>query len=244
MKILKYLVILIGICVAVTFCSNVFPVNADGITKEQAYEMAQIGDMKAALNREIDPYKTIVKKENVQAIIDQIGGIVERYGYGKKEYQIAGYKEGYLFYFKLAIKLKHSPRVYEAKAMYVWEDPIQAEDIKWLNSYKFLRLMAPEQEAEDKVVLYIVKEINTQIPTETILTTETIEATGNKIVRIIEKAGYSKEEYSIRTLFCPAGHIHYKITIESKTRPGQYGLDAKYFFKMIEPKRPIKQKTT
>ena len=228
----------------------IVPCYADGITKEQAYEMSQIGDMKVALNREINPYETVITKENVQIIIDKIAGIVERYGYSKEEYRVMGYKQGNLFFFMLALKLKHSDRVYEAKAMYVWEDSITVEDtqaitnILWMNSYDYLRLMAPEQltpeqEAEDKAILYIVKEINTQIPINTLVTKETIETIGNQSAGIIEKAGYSKEEYFIQTLFCPGGHIHYRIKIKPKTQNGSYVIDSKYFFKheKIKPKK-------
>ena len=97
--------------------------TAPGITKEQVYEMAQIGDMMTAMDQEIDPYEIIVTKENMQAITDQIIEIVERYGYGETECRLEGYKQGYLFYFDLLIKLKHSPCDYKATAMYVWEDP-------------------------------------------------------------------------------------------------------------------------
>lgn len=92
----------------------------------------------------------------------------------------------------------------------------------------FAEQLTPEQEAEDKTVLYIVKEVNKQIPRETIVTSETVKIIGNQIGKIIIKAGYSKEEYSIRTAFCPVGHIHYRVIINSKTQNGQYKLEAKY----------------
>ncbi len=102
--------------------------------------------------------------------------------------------------------------------------------------------LTPEQEAEDKVISHVVKEINTQIARNTLVTSETIETIGNQIAGIIEKAGYSKEEYFIQTLFCPVGHIHYRIKIKPKTQNGSYAIDSKYFFKhvRIKPKKGLK----
>ena len=67
----------------------------------------------------------------------------------------------------------------------------------------FAEQLTPEQKAEDKVMLYIVKETNKQIPRNTIVTNLTTKAIENQIEAIIIKAGYSKKEFSIKTAFCP-----------------------------------------
>ncbi len=168
MKILKYLVILIAICVAATFCSNVFPVNAD-------------------------PANT--KDLNRQAITN--------------------------------ILWMHSSDLFRPD--------MPPESVA--------EQLTPELISEDKIILDITKEVNEQIPVDTIVTSETVETTVNRIEKIIEKAGYLVNEYSTRISFCPAGHIHYVFIINAKTRPGQYTIEAQYFFKMIELKIPIKPNT-
>ncbi len=94
----------------------------------------------------------------------------------------------------------------------------------------FAEQLTPEQVSEDITLLNIVKEVDKQIPIDTIVTSETIETIGNQIERIITKAGYSEEEYYMRTIFCPVGHIHYKVVIQAKTQTGEYTLEAIYFF--------------
>lgn len=228
------------------------------ITKEQAYEMSQIGDMMTAMDQEIDPYIVIITKENMHIITKQLAGIIERYGYNEKGYRLEGYKKGNLFYFDLTIKLKHSPRNHKATAVYDWKDPISLKDPKkraipnilwptvpddYLRYKNVAEQLKPEQFSEDKTISDIIKEVSKQIPIDTVVTSETIETIRNQIERIIEKAGYSKEEYSMRSFFCPADHIHYLAIVTPKTRHGLYSVDAQYFFKMIEPKIPIKQNT-
>lgn len=102
--------------------------------------------------------------------------------------------------------------------------------------------LIPEQIGEDKTVSNIVKEINKQIPLDTLVTSETIGTIGDRIEEIIIKAGYSKKEYSMQTLFCPMGHIHFIFIVDAKTRNGQYKIEAKYYFKKqtIKPKIDLK----
>ena len=88
-----------------------------------------------------------------------------------------------------------------------------------------------EQLAEDKNVLYIAKELREKIPLNTIVTKQTIEIVKNQIATIIIKTGYLKEDYSIQSIFCLLGHIHFKIKIKSKTQYGYYELESMYFFK-------------
>jgi len=91
--------------------------------------------------------------------------------------------------------------------------------------------LTPEQKAEDKTVLYMVKDINKQVPLDTLVTKKTIQAIKEKIASVIIKAGYSKKEFYIKFTFCPRGHIHYLITIISKTQNGRYEGNFQYYFK-------------
>ncbi len=113
----------------------------------------------------------------------------------------------------------------------------------YLNSMEFMEFAAeqltPEQKAENETASYIGREVNKQFPSDTIVTSKTIKTIEKGIEAIIIKAGYAEEEYSIETYFCDAGHIHYVIKIESKTRPGYYKVEGRYFFR----KQAIKPET-
>ena len=99
------------------------------------------------------------------------------------------------------------------------------------NTKTITKQLTPEQKAEDKIILYIVKETNKQIPRDIIITSLTIKTIRNQIEAIIIKAGYTRKEFSTRTSFCPMGHVHYMTTVISRTQNGTYTLDARYYFK-------------